>query len=189
VNQAEWIVSVSYYHIGICLAESFMAHDHFGSVNRADFNHPSCSPSNPLYLFLAVCLTANATPYLDYCISRTSDGSAPLSPEDLRQLGISVQIQPTYIYRRLHELIPAELAAVLEHFKLDPRGIEIQNHLDECYGNPIHLLPEPVLPLYWERRLALGRDLKGKSIFLNTKTLEWSWSPPRASLSGLFPPK
>jgi hypothetical protein len=177
---------VHYYPNGACLADSFMAHDHLGSVNCADFNHPSHSPSNHVYLSLAVCLTPNATPYLDYHISRTSDGSAPLSSEHLKQLGISVEMQPTYIYRRLHESIPAELAAVLAHFNLDPRGVGIQDYLDEHYG-PIHLFPELVLPLYWERRLSFNPDWKGRSIFVNMKTLEWSWSPPRASFSGFVP--
>jgi hypothetical protein len=164
-----------------CISESFMAHDDFGVVDCVDFSHPS----NALYLSLVICLTANATPYLDYCVSRTSDGSAPLSPEELRQLGISVEIQPTYIYRRLHESIPAELLAVLEHFNLDPGGVEIQNYLDKLYG-PIHPFPESVLPLYWERRLSFSPDLKGRSMFVNMKTLEWSWSPPRASFSGSY---
>jgi hypothetical protein len=176
-------VSVHYDPGGACLSESFMAHDHFGGVTCVDFDHTP----NAFYLSLVICLTANATPYLDYRVSRSSDCSVPLSHEHLAQLGITVQIQSNYIYRRLHQSIPAELAAVLEHFNLDPRGVEIRNHLDEIYG-PLHLFPAPMLPLYWERRLSFDPDLKGRSIFVNMKTLEWSWSPPRASFSGSFVP-
>jgi hypothetical protein len=172
---------VHYYPDDARVFESFIAcpdSDLVGSVLNA-------GPSTSLYLDVAICLTANATPYLEYCISRSSDRSVPLSHEDLTQLGISVQIQPTYIYCRLHQSIPAELDAVLEHFNFDPRGVEIQNHLDEFYG-PIHLFPELALPPYWERRLSFVPDSKGRSIFVNMKTLEWSWSPPRTSFSGSF---
>ena len=76
-------MSVHYSPDAACLSESFMAHDQFAKPIALTLTYYK-------FLSLAICLTSNATPYLEYHISKTSDGSAPPSPGDLRQQGILV---------------------------------------------------------------------------------------------------
>jgi hypothetical protein len=90
VTQVHWHVSVLYrgpYDIsGTFMADD--ATDNAGSPNFID----------DFYLHLSMELTDDRVPFVSYSVSRAFDSSLPLSNDEMTELGISVNIEPLYIY-------------------------------------------------------------------------------------------
>jgi hypothetical protein len=169
VTEAEWHVSVLYrgsYDIsGTFMADD--ASDNAGSPNLLD----------AFYLHLSIELTDDWVPSLGYFISRVYDGSLPLSNHEMSEHGISVKIEPQYLYYKQLRAIPDEFIALSERCNISDIP-KYMHHLLERYDGSIYFFPEPDLPPNWERQIS---D-EGTSYFYNTKTAAYRRSPEEASI-------
>jgi hypothetical protein len=123
-----------------------------------------------LYLHLSIDL-ANNMPTLHFTISQESDGSLSLSDHEISELDISVKIEPIYTYYRQSHSNPDDFFVLGSYDGSDPENYLI-SLFDREYG-PIHVFPDPSLPLHWVRQISDG----GTSYFYNQKTSAWMWSP------------
>jgi hypothetical protein len=128
-------------------------------------NTVNANLGDALYLHLSINPTENWIPFLKFSISRTSDSSLPLSKQEVLELGISVNIEPTYwYYQQLHSL-PDEFLALCQHCNISDAETYMLHLVQEWYA-PVHFFPEPSLPPHWECRIS---D-EGVSYFYNKKT-------------------
>jgi hypothetical protein len=166
VYEANWHISVLHndpYH----LAGTFME-------DGISDSSPNIILLDPLYLNLSIDLTDN-TPSLHFTISQGSDESLALSDHDISELDISVKIEPLYDYLQQSHSSPDVSFRLCRHYNIsDP--VDYLGHVFERESGPMHVLPEPSLPLHWVRRISDG----GVSYFYNKKTSAWSWSPGEA---------
>jgi hypothetical protein len=168
------VVTEAHWHVSVICPDSYDISGTFVEDDTID-NTVNANLGDALYLHLSICLTDNWVPFLNFFISRTSDGSLPLSKQEVLELGISVNIEPTYLYfRQLHSL-PDEFLALCQHCNISDPETYMPHLLQEQHGL-VHFFPEPSLPPHWERRIS---D-EGRSYFYNKKTSAHRKSPAGA---------
>jgi hypothetical protein len=173
VRQADWHVSVL-YRGSYDISGTFM-------VDDATDNAGSPHLPDTFYLHLSIELTDDWVPFLRYSISRAYDGSLPLSNYEMSEHGISIEIEPRYLYYQQLRSVPDEFIALSEHCNISDLPTYMQ-HIIDRYNGPIYLFPEPDLPPNWERRIS---D-EGTSNFYNTKTAACRWNPEEAFSCSYF---
>jgi hypothetical protein len=173
VRWAEWDVFVLYRGSSYDISGTFMADD--ATNNAGSPNLP-----NDFYLHLSIELTDDWVPSITYFISRAYDGSLPLSNHEMSEHGISVKIEPRYLYYQQLRSLPDDFIALSDRCNISyPEAY--MHHLLERYNGPIHFFPEPDLPPNWERRI-----FDETSYFYNPKTAACRWSPEEAFLCSYF---
>jgi hypothetical protein len=176
------VVTEAQWHVSVICPDSYNISGTFMEDDTID-NTVNANLGDALYLHLSINLTDNWIPFLNFSISRTSDGYLPLSKQEVLELGISINIEPRYwYYQQLHSL-PDEFLALCQHCNISDLETFMLNVCQERYGL-VHFFPGPSLPPNWERRIS---D-EGVSYFHNKKTSAHRRSPAGAFACLSSPP-
>jgi hypothetical protein len=165
------VVADAHWHISV---QSYDPYDISGTFIMDDMTDTATNTNalDDLYLHLSINLSDDWIPSINFYISKSSDGSLPLSNDEILELCISVDIEPTYVYyQQLHSL-PDELLELSKHWNISDLESYMLHLYEAAYGQ-IHFFPEPDLPPHWERRIS---D-EGRSYFYNKKIPARRWNP------------